>query len=75
MVANVIKMLESKFGKMAISCGKKHDFLGIMPALHDKELMEIDTKENIKSTIQDFGEDEKLKVACALARSNFFNAS
>ena len=44
-------------------------------ALHDNELLEIDMKEHVKISMQDFGKNEKLKLASTLAKSNLFNAS
>ena len=54
---------------------KKNDFLGMTLVLRYNERMEIDAKEYIKSTMQNFIEDEKLKLASALARSNLFKTS
>ena len=54
-VSNVISMIESKFEKMTVARGKKHDFLGMILTFHDSGLLEIDMKEYIKSTLYDFG--------------------
>ena len=74
-VSDVIEKLESKFGKMTIARGKKHNFLGIMLTFHDNRHLEIDIKENIKITVHDFGDKENLKQTIVPARSTLFNDS
>ena len=73
--SDIIKKLESKFGKMTVARGKKHDFLGMMLTFHDYVHLEIDMKEHIKSDIHDFGDKEKLKPVSTPDRSTLFNAS
>ena len=53
--SDITKKLESKFGKITVARGKKHEFLDLVLTFHDNGNAEIDMKEHTKSAIQDFG--------------------
>ena len=57
----MINMLENKFGKMKVTRGDKHNFLGMALTFHkDRGIVENNISEYILEAITDF--DEKLKA-------------
>ena len=53
----VLDKLEERFGKMSITRGPKHTFVGIDFEIKKDGSVKIFTKEYIREAIQDFGED------------------
>jgi hypothetical protein len=70
-VTDVIKKIEEKFGKMTVTRGKVHTFLGMKLTIQDDRTVKIDMKEYVKETIEDFGEDVS-KHAATPAKGNLF---
>jgi Histone chaperone involved in gene silencing len=56
-VTQVIGMIEKKFGKMKVSRGKTHEFLGMKIALRDNKTVSIDMKDYVKKAIDEFPVD------------------
>ena len=56
-VTDVIEKVEEKFGKMTVTRGKEHRFLGMNIALQEDGTMKIGMKNYVKEAIEDFGED------------------
>jgi hypothetical protein len=56
-VTSVIHQIEAKFGKMKVSRGKEHEFLGMKIIFHDNGTVSVDMKEYIKKSINEFTED------------------
>jgi len=54
-VSEVIKVIESKFGKMTVTRGKKHTYLGIQFELKDNRV-HINMKEYLQECIDSYGE-------------------
>ena len=55
-VTSIIKKIEERFGKMTVTRGKVHVFLGMKITYHENGTAEIDTSEYIKESIEDFPE-------------------
>ena len=53
-VTEVIKQLESHFGKMKVSRGREHTFLGMKIKFNDNKTMSIDMKDYCKEAIASF---------------------
>jgi len=71
-VTDVINMLENKFGKMKVTRGDKHNFLGMALTFHkDRGIVENNMSGYISEAITDFGEE--LKAVTTPARSDLFN--
>ena len=70
-VDNIIKQIESKFGKMSQTRGKEHEFLGMNIKFKDKNL-EISMKKHTKKAIDMFKEDI-LQNAATPAASYLFD--
>jgi hypothetical protein len=70
-VTDVIKKIEDKFGKMTVTRGKEHVFLGMNIDFHENGTASIKMKEYIREAIQDFGE-EITKTATSPAQKNLF---
>jgi ketopantoate hydroxymethyltransferase len=56
-VTQVIKKIEESFGKMTVTRGTEHVFLGMDIMFHENRTASIRMKEYIKEAINDFGED------------------
>jgi hypothetical protein len=67
----VINSIEEKIGKMTITRGKTHVFLGMDVGFNDNGTATIKMKEYLKEAIFDFGEDI-LKSATTPAKRDLF---
>ena len=56
-MTNVIETIKSTFGKMSVSRGKEHEFLGMKISLKENGTVTIDMKEYVKKAIEEFPED------------------
>jgi hypothetical protein len=54
--AFVIEKIETRFGKMMVTRGKEHVFLGMDINFHENKTASIKMKDDIKEAIADFGE-------------------
>ena len=72
-VSKIIGSLEAKFGKMSVSRGDTHDFLGMQLKFHKNGQLEIDMKSHMHSAIEESGMEDSLKPVSTPARSNLFN--
>jgi Reverse transcriptase (RNA-dependent DNA polymerase) len=70
-VTSIIKKIEEKFGKMTVTRGKVHTFIGMKTTLHKDKTVMIKMKEYVKEAIEDFGEDVS-KHAATPARKDLF---
>ncbi|GAX15524.1 hypothetical protein FisN_6Hu141 [Fistulifera solaris] len=71
-VTQVIKDIEAKFGKMSITRGKKHKFLGMDISLNSNRTVEIQMKDYLQESIDESGLDIT-REATTPARSNLFD--
>jgi hypothetical protein len=56
-VTKVIEKVEEHFGKMTVTRGKKHCFLGMNIILRDDKKIKIEMKDQVMDAIESFGED------------------
>jgi hypothetical protein len=56
-VTDIISKIENKFGKMKVSRGNEHDFLGMKIKFHENKTVSIDMKSYVKGAIDEFPED------------------
>mmetsp|Transcript_26617 Transcript_26617/g.41320 ORF Transcript_26617/g.41320 Transcript_26617/m.41320 type:complete len:590 (+) Transcript_26617:1688-3457(+) len=70
-VEDVISMIESKFGKMKITCGNTHVFLGMTIHFPGDGTVHVDTIAHIREAIEDFGEPIDRSAATPALRSLF----
>ena len=70
-VISIIGKIEDKFGKMAVTRGKLHEFLGMKIDFTDGKAVKIDMKEFLKGVINDFWED-LLRNAATPAKRDLF---
>jgi hypothetical protein len=70
-VTNVVGRIEERFGKMTITRGNEHVFLGMNITFHENGTVGVKMKEYIKEAIADFGEDIT-RPATTLAKKNLF---
>jgi hypothetical protein len=70
-VSHVIKKIETKFGKMTVTQGKEHVFLGMNISFHENGTTSIKMKEYIKEAIAYFGE-AITRFATTPAKKNLF---
>ena len=66
-VTSILNMIESKFGKLTVTRGKVHDYLGMKMVLKDK-FFEISMKKQIEEAIEIFGEETSGYVTSPCAR-------
>jgi hypothetical protein len=71
-VTRTIEMIEWRFGKMTVTRGKEHIFLGMNITFHDDGTVSVKMKEYIKEAIDDFGEDI-VRSAATPAKKNLFD--
>jgi hypothetical protein len=71
-VTEVIEKIQERFGKMSVTWGKEHVFLGMNMDFHENGTASIKMKEYIKEAIRDSGE-EITKTATSPARKNLFD--
>jgi hypothetical protein len=70
-VTNIIEKIEAKFGKMTVTRGKHHVFLGTDITFNDDGTVTILMKEYLKEVIADSGMDASM-VAPTLAKKALF---
>ena len=70
-VTSIIEKIEERFGKMTVTHGKEHIFLGMKITYHKNGTAEIDTSEYIKESIEDFPEHVN-KTAVSPATRDLF---
>ena len=70
-VTSVIERIEEKFGKMTVTRGKSHVFLGMSIRFLGNGDLSIGMKEYVKEAILEFGDDVS-KQAATPARKNVF---
>ena len=71
-VTSIIEKIEEKFGKMTVTRGKVHTFLGMKITLQkDKTVMIVEMKEYIKDAIEDFAQDVSKHVATPAKKDLF----
>jgi hypothetical protein len=70
-VSHVIEKIEERFGKMTVTRGKGHVFLGMNIDFHTNGTADVKMKEYIKEAIVDFGEDIT-RSASTPAKKNLF---
>jgi hypothetical protein len=70
-VTIIIEKIEEKFGKMTVTRGKVHTFLGMKITLHKDKTVMIEMKEYVKEAIEDFGEDISKHVATPAKKDLF----
>jgi len=71
-VTKVIAMIEARFGKMTVTRGKKHTFLGMDIDFKDNGTASILMKGYLKEAIQDFDGDI-IRSAATPARRTLFD--
>jgi hypothetical protein len=71
-VTSVIEKIEAKFGKMTVTRGKDHVFLGMNVIFHDDGTASIKMKDYIKEAIRDFSDDIS-RQATTPAKKNLFD--
>ena len=72
-VSEIIKAIEDKFGKMTVTQGKKHSYVGLEIEIVDKEV-KICTKAHITESFNMFGEDVSTP-AVTPAKCHLFDVS
>ena len=70
-VTDIIEKIEGKFGKMTVTRGKQHTFLGMKITLQKDGTVKIDMSDYVKEAIEEFGEDVS-KQAANPARKDLF---
>ena len=70
-VTAIIERIEEKFGKMTVTRGKVHTFLGMDLTFQDDGTVRIGMKEYIKESMEEFGEDVS-KHASTPAKKDLF---
>jgi hypothetical protein len=70
-VTGVIGKIEGRFGKMTVTRGKEHAFLGMHVTFNDDRTATIKMKDYVKEAISDFG-DSITKSATSPARRDLF---
>jgi hypothetical protein len=71
-VTCVITKIETKFGKMMVTRGKDHIFLGMNIIFHGDGTASIKMKDYIKEAITDFS-DDITRTATTAAKKNLFD--
>ena len=70
-VEDVISKIESKFGKMVVTRGDTHNFLGMRVTFPGDRTVHIDTIQHVKEAIEDFGEPMDRGAATPALRNLF----
>ena len=70
-VDNVISTIEKKYGKMTVTRGKKHTYVGIDIEFIDNGKVSIHQKQNLEECIGDFGEVFTTRVTTPVQRCLF----
>ena len=68
-VTNVISEIEKHFGKMDITYGKEHEYLGMKVKITDDKKVLIDMTDQVKEVIEYFGEEIKGSVSTPANRN------
>jgi hypothetical protein len=71
---HIIELIEARFGKMTITRGKDHVFLGMNNNFHEEGTVRVKVKDYIKEAIVDFGEDIT-RTAATPAKKNLFESN
>jgi hypothetical protein len=71
-VTTIIETIESRFGKMTVTRGKQHVFLGMHITFHDNGTVSVKMKDYIKEAIAAFG-DDITRSAATPAKKNLFD--
>ena len=71
-ITEAIEKFESKFGKIMVTQGKSHVFLGMDIQFQKNGTVNIKVKEYIKEAIADFGESRSKSVVATLAKIDLF---
>jgi hypothetical protein len=69
--SETVRIIEETFGKMTVTRGKKHVFLGMNVTYNDNGSATINMKDYLKEAIADFGEDI-VKSAATPAKRDLF---
>ena len=67
-VTNILNEMESKFGKLTTTRGKEHTFLGMKLKIKKNKTFEVDMVDQVKETIQAFGEEIEGEVKSPAAK-------
>ncbi|KAL7574572.1 hypothetical protein ACA910_015922 [Epithemia clementina (nom. ined.)] len=70
-VTSIIKAIEEKFGKMTVSCGKNHSFLGMNIMLNDDRTATIHMPSYLDEAMAEFGEELGAPVGTPATRELF----
>jgi hypothetical protein len=70
-VSEVVTLIEARFGKMSVTRGKEHDFLGMNIVFNDDGTVAIGMKQYIREAINDFGEDVSKCVTSPATKALF----
>jgi hypothetical protein len=71
-VTTIIDTIESRFGKMTVTRGKQHVFLGMHITFHHNGTVSVKMKDYIKEAIAAFG-DDITRSAATPAKKNLFD--
>jgi hypothetical protein len=71
-VTHIIEMIEARFGKMTVTRGSEHVFLGMHISFRENGTVTVKMKEHIKEAIDDFGNDITPSAATP-AKKNLFD--
>ena len=67
-VTKILDEMESKFGKLTTTRGKEHTFLGMKLKIKKNKTFEVDMVDQVKETIQSFGEEVEGEVKSPAAK-------
>ena len=70
-VEDVITKIEEKFGKMVVTRGETHEFLGMRVTFPGDRTVHIETIQHVKEAIEDFGEPMDRGAATPALRNLF----
>jgi hypothetical protein len=70
-VSEVIVLIEARFGKMSVTRGKEHEFLGMNIVFNDNGTVDIGMKQFIREAINDFGENVSKHVTSPATKALF----
>jgi hypothetical protein len=71
-VTHIIEIIEARFGKMTVTRGSEHVFLGMHISFKENGTVTLKMKEHIKEAINDFGNDIT-RLAATPAKKNLFD--
>ena len=70
-VTEIIKQIESKFGKMTVTRGKVHDFLGMNLTFKEDGTVEVRMQEYTEEYLIEFGPDMNESAATPVKKDLF----